>query len=238
MNILSIGNSFSQDAQRYVHEIAKADGVNINSYNLYIGGCTLSTHYRNMKRGTREYSLGVNGVDTGFKVSLKDALLTTNWDVITVQQASHESYDFDKYEPYLSNIVEFVRECVPKAKIVVHQTWAYEDGSKRLNDMGYEKRTDMFNDIKKAYECAAEKIGEDLIIPSGELMEKLTDAGIEKVHRDNFHATLGVGRYALGMLWYAKLTGNSVDANSFCDFDEEVSLKEIEIVKSCVKEIC
>ena len=47
MNILSIGNSFSQDAQRYLHRIAKADGCTLNTFNLYIGGCPLSLHYRN-----------------------------------------------------------------------------------------------------------------------------------------------------------------------------------------------
>ena len=41
MNILSIGNSFSQDAQRYLHDIAKADGVVLSAFNLYIGGCPL-----------------------------------------------------------------------------------------------------------------------------------------------------------------------------------------------------
>ncbi len=30
MDILSIGNSFSTDAQRYLHGIAKADGVEFN----------------------------------------------------------------------------------------------------------------------------------------------------------------------------------------------------------------
>lgn len=238
MNILSIGNSFSQDAQRYLHEIAKKDGICLNSYNLFIGGCSLSTHYRNMISENREYFLEVNGVRTGFKVSLKEGLLSTNWDVITIQQASHESFNFDNYEPYLTKIVEFVKCCCPKAKIAIHQTWAYEDGSNRLSSMGFEKRADMFSGILNAYERAADVIGADFVIPSGQLMEKLTNAGIEKVHRDTFHAKLGVGRYALGMLWYAKLTGNSIDANEFCDFDEAVSQEEIEIVKSCVKELC
>ena len=57
MNILSIGNSFSQDAQRYLHQIAKADGVNIQAFNLYIGGCPLSIHYRNMLSEQPAYTL-------------------------------------------------------------------------------------------------------------------------------------------------------------------------------------
>ena len=91
MNILSIGNSFSQDAQRYLHQIAKAGGVNLNAFNLYIGGCSLSSHYRNMLSEERAYTLEMNGQSTDFYVSLKEALLNRNWDVVTIQQVSHES---------------------------------------------------------------------------------------------------------------------------------------------------
>ena len=60
MNILAIGNSFSEDATRYLHNIARADGERINVVNLYIGGCTLDRHYRNMLSGARAYELQCN----------------------------------------------------------------------------------------------------------------------------------------------------------------------------------
>ena len=75
MKILSIGNSFSQDAQRYIHNIAKADGFDLKCFNLYIGGCSLHTHYVNMQTDQKAYTLEMNGESTGFKVSLKEALL-------------------------------------------------------------------------------------------------------------------------------------------------------------------
>ncbi len=34
MKILSIGNSFSQDAQRYLHALAKVEGVDLKTVNL------------------------------------------------------------------------------------------------------------------------------------------------------------------------------------------------------------
>ena len=64
MNVLSIGNSFSQDAQRYLNGIAKSAGVNLNCFNLYIGGCPLSRHFRNMHSGERAYTLEMNGTST------------------------------------------------------------------------------------------------------------------------------------------------------------------------------
>lgn len=48
MKILSIGNSFSQDAQRYLHRLAKHEGVQLKTVNLYIGGCSLQRHYENI----------------------------------------------------------------------------------------------------------------------------------------------------------------------------------------------
>ena len=238
MNILSIGNSFSQDAHRYLHRIAKADGVNLATFNLYIGGCSLYRHYKNMLTESEEYMLEMNGESTGFKVSLQQALLNREWDIVTIQQVSSQSTDYDKYQPYLSEIIDFVRTCVPKAKIVIQQTWAYEEGSVKLTEhMGYTSHKDMFNDLQAAYEKAAEEINADMVIPSGELFQKLISAGIEKIHRDTYHATYGLGRYALGLLWYKKLTGNDVTGNTFADFDEEVSAKDIEIAKRCVEEL-
>ena len=237
MNILSIGNSFSQDAQRYLHRIAKADGFDLKTFNLYIGGCPLSLHYRNMISEERAYRLEMNGESTGFKVSLNEALLNRDWDVITLQQASYEAPCYETFQPYLNKLVEHVRLCAPKAKIAIHQTWAYEQDSHRLNvELGYKNHTDMFKDMEVSYKKAVKEIGADIVIPSGKLFQNLIKSGIEKVYRDTFHASLGLGRYSLGLLWYSILSGNDVKNNTFCDFDEEISEKEIIIAKECVAE--
>ncbi len=238
MNVLSIGNSFSQDAQRYLYEIAKSEKETINSFNLYIGGCPLSRHYRNMLSDNKEYTLEMNGKSTGFNVSLKEALLNREWDIVTVQQVSNLSCDYNSYQPYLDKLCEYVRLCVPKAKLVFHETWAYEQGSQRLNvELGYKNYTDMYSDIKCAADKAAKAINADFVIPSGELFVKLLSSGIEKVHRDTFHASLGLGRFALGLLWYKVLSGNKVSDIEFSDFDEEISEEDIKIVKKIVENI-
>lgn len=238
MNILSIGNSFSHDAQRYLHRIAKADGIELNTFNLFIGGCSLSRHYRNMLSEQNAYELEMNGESTGFYVSLKEALLNRDWDIVTIQQVSHESPYYETYQPYLNSITDYVKSCVPKAKIAVHQTWAYEQDSYRLNtELGYSDHRDMFNDITDAYKKAATDIGTDLIIPSGELFQKLISSGIEKVHRDTFHADSGIGRYAQGLLWYAFLTGNDISNNTFTDTDKPITQNQSEIAKKCVNGI-
>lgn len=237
MKVLAIGNSFSNDATRYLHQIAREGEVPVAVANLYIGGCPLEKHFRNMMADNRAYTLEYNGMSTGFPVSIKEALLNRSWDVVTLQQASGQSPDPDSYYPYINVLADYVRQCVPKAKIVIHQTWAYEQDSAKLTGIGYTDHRAMFADLKKAYALAAEKIGADGIIPSGELFQYMLANGFEKVHRDTFHAGKGAGRYALGLLWYRMLTGQSVADNTFCDFDEPVSEEEVRIIKAYVESL-
>ena len=136
MNVLAIGNSFSEDATRYLHGIARADGETLNVVNLYIGGCTLEKHFRNMLSEAKAYELQYNGEKTGFYFSLKDALLNRRWDVITLQQGSPVSFNKESYSPYVNRLVEYVKASSPKAKIYIHETWAYENGSERLAKLG------------------------------------------------------------------------------------------------------
>ena len=239
MNILSIGNSFSQDAQRYLHGIARADGFPLTTFNLYIGGCSLATHHRNMLSEAPAYTLEMNGQSTGFKVSLKEALLNRNWDAITLQQVSHCSTCYETYLPYLTNLVAYLRQYCPKAKLLIHQTWAYEKDSKRLiEDMKLATPEEMFALLKNAYDQAAAEICADGLIPAGALFQKLAEKGIQKIHRDTFHASKGLGRYALGLLWYRVLSKNTAASISFTDFDEEIPCEQIPVIQQCVDEVC
>lgn len=237
MQVLAIGNSFSQDATAYLKKISECGNGNITVVNLYIGGCSLSRHYRNMLSGEKAYSLEFNGQSTGFFVSMEEALLSRDWDVITIQQASPSSPKYETYQPYLDTLADYIRECCPKAKLMMHETWAYEEGSDRLvNGMKYEKRVDMYNALHAAYAQAAEDINAYGIIPSGTLMQKLIENGITRLHRDTFHASFDIGRYALALLWFRVLTGKSVLDNGFKCPVGDISDEEYLKIKKCVEE--
>lgn len=238
MNVLSIGNSFSQDSHRYLHGVARSAGVELNTFNLYIPACPISAHFRNLLSEERAYTLEVNGSNTDFKVSLKEALLNRDWDVVTIQQASKPSPYYDTYFPYLGRLVEQVRLLVPKAKFFIHQTWAYEQDSKMLNEvLHYSEHKDMANDVINAYKQAAADVSPDGIIPAGEVMEALLDNGISPVYRDTYHASLGLGRYALALTWYRFLTGRDISNVSFNDFDEAVPAEQIPMIKKYISEV-
>ena len=233
MKILAIGNSFSQDATRYLHQIARAAGDTLEVFNLYIPGCPLERHYRNMLGDKREYLLEVNGQKTGFSVSMKEALLTQQWDVITLQQLSHQAPRFETYQPYLSEVAAYVRKLQPKAKLLIHETWAYEADTPRLRDKGgYETPEAMMADLKTAYYAAAKSIQADGVIPAGEVLLDALHRGIASVHRDTSHASYGVGRYALGLIWYRCLFDRPVTGNPFCDWDVPVAEEERDLAQA------
>lgn len=232
MKILSIGNSFSQDAHRYLHKIAKADKFDLKCVNLYIGGCSLATHYKNMNNDAKAYAFGFNGENTGIFVTMKEAIQSDDWDYITFQQASHYSPFYETYYPYLQELSKHAKYHAPKTKQLLHQTWSYEQGSERLINLGFSNQHDMFIRLKEAYEKAMEDTDISGIIPAGQCMQNLLANGIDKVHRDTFHADLGVSRYAIALTWYGFLTGNSIKDNRFNEFDKEVSEKEVEIAYS------
>ena len=226
MQILSIGNSFSQDAQTYLYRMAK----NMFSVNLFIGGCSLETHFRNMMGDKNAYSLEICNLRTGFSMSIKEALLSRAWDVITIQQASPQSYKYDNYFPYVEELAAYVRKMCPRAKLYIHETWGYETGSEKIEKHGFRTMEEMSEKVFETYARVAEKIGVDGIIPSGHGLLALHKAQDKPVHRDGSHADLGIGRYMLGCIWYETLMGKPAPEN-FSDFDVEVTPEEAALVR-------
>ena len=86
--ILLISNSFGEDAARYFYGIARAAKESVKVVVLYIGGCSLYRHYRNMLSEEKVYDYIIDGIRSGLSVSLKEALLSDEWDYVTLQQCS------------------------------------------------------------------------------------------------------------------------------------------------------
>lgn len=239
MKILSIGNSFSQDAQRYLHRLAKHDGVELETTNLFIGGCSLQRHYNNMLDDNADYDLEVNGERTGTKISIKQALVSDTWDFITLQQASHFSVYIETYSPYIETLAEHIRSCCPNSKLLMHQTWAYEDNSEKLKALSeFASAKEMLSAICDSYSKAAQNINADGIIPCGQAMLRAVENGI-KIHRDTFHASFGADRYhfLLALCWYKALTKNDISHNTFSELDEPITDVERKIIIEAVNSV-
>jgi hypothetical protein len=235
MNVLAIGNSFSQDATRYLHQIAACGGAELTVVNLYIGGCSLERHWQNARQDLAEYAVEINGEATGRLVSLKEMLRQDTWDIVTLQQVSQLSVDYRTYQPYLTDLSAMVRQLAPSARQMIHQTWAYEQGSDRLMiELGYQDQSDMHRDLCLAYAQAARDLGGLTIIPSGASFQAAIRQGLTPLHRDTFHASLGLGRCLLGLTWYTALTGSEPGDLSALVFDEPIAPDLLSRLKTCV----
>lgn len=238
MKLLSIGNSFSNNAHRYLHRLAKQEGVYIKTANLVIGGCNLRTHYLNMLDDASAYLYEFNGELTGLKVSIRQALESDEWDVITLQQASMKSPFIESYTPYIEQLCAYVKRYCPHAKIMLHQTWAYEHESPTLKTRFPEMTADeMLLKVKEAYLQAAELINADGIIPCGEAMMAAAKAGEYKLHSDGAHASAGIGKYVLALTWFKTLTGKDITNNAFSEFDVTVTEEERRIAINAVNAV-
>ena len=240
MKILSIGNSFSADATRYLSRAAKKCGQNITTVNLYIGGCSLYTHYINALENIDDYMLFFNGEDTGFYVSIKEALISHDYDVVTIQQASHFSFKPDTYEPYTAFLCDYIKKYCPKAKIFIHQTWGYRNESQRLANFGFENHAKMYDLVEACYDIMYNNTNACGLLPSGKAMSLLDSYGFSgaQTHRDDIHVSLGLGRYTLALTWLEYLTGVSVKDCDFSDFDVDMSDIEINTAKKAAHEAC
>ena len=184
------------------------------------------------------YDFEFNGEATGIKVSIRQALISDNWDVVTLQQASGLSGRQETYSPYIEELAAYVRRYCPRAKILIHQTWAYEDGSEKLHCLSsFATAKEMLTAACDAYDLAAQKISADGIIPCGRAMMAAIELGIGRVHRDTYHASLGVGRYLLALCWYKTLTGRDISCNAFDELDEPITALERELAIRAVNAV-
>ena len=238
MKILSIGNSFSQDAHRWLYKLAKLNGIELETANLYIGGCSLETHFKNLEENNAFYSFELNGNPGTSFISIDEALKSDDWDVVTLQQVSLLSGMFETYEPYLSVLASAVRKIKPNAKLYFHQTWAYETDSTHRGFENYNNdQAEMYRRVKQTAFKAAAPVNAS-IIPTGDVIQALRETVPEfnyskgglSLCRDGFHLTFDYGRFAAAATWLKTLSGNKVNADSFEDFNPDLLKKITDLV--------
>ena len=258
MKILSIGNSFSEDATAYLHKISEAGNSPIDVYNLYIGGCSLHMHACNIKSGEKKYRLEYNGIYTDRTVSVNEMLKADSWDIVTVQQASYDSGIPASYGENGKYVVDYIRNTVPDSKIYFHETWSYEEGSDHpaFGKYGYSS-SEMYSAIKSASEKFCSENGNIPIIPCGEVINKLRGknefdvlSGGESLCRDGYHMSLFYGRYTLAAVWFEIFSGEDIRNVSFFPDKSDIvngfeipdgftaDNKKINLIKNTVHDVC
>ena len=241
IRILAVGNSFSDDAFHYLHDLAAADGVDITAVNLYIGGCNLKTHYQNLCSDEKAYARMENGVFTGRYVSIRETLEEGSWDYIMTQQASHDSGILDTYFPYLQYLVNCFRRLCPEAAVLLHETWAYERDSDHSAFPRYNRsQEEMYRKLRSCYRTGAKRCLLPLI-PSGDVIQEARkrspfryELGERSLCRDGYHMDLVYGRYLVAAVVYFFLTKNDLGKNTFLPPEGEQAI--VDVLKDWVME--
>lgn len=245
VKILAIGNSFSEDATHFLHQIGEAAGVENKVVNLYIGGCSLEMHWKNIENDVKQYQYQINGIKTDRYVSISDVLSEEKWDYIVTHQASHDSGWLDTYEPFLGLILNYLKEKSPHSEIFLNQTWAYEIDSTHDRFIRYNRsQSEMYSRLSSAYKIMAEKYSLPLI-SCGELVQQLRATKYFErgntnrcICRDGFHMNFLYGRYALACLWAKSLFNISVIHNSFVPHIEDMPFEDTDIeIINVIREI-
>ncbi len=224
LKILTIGNSFSDDAMEWVYDIAQSAGVKVYLGNLFYGGCSLFEHYNFAQnaKANYEYRVNENGEWITEEQTVMDtALKAQDWDYISFQQASGDSGKGESYndQKQLDNLLKFVRERVgDKPKFVWHMTWAYQTGSDHDAFRKYFKNQQtMYEGIVSAVQSEITTREEfSVIIPSGTAIQNARTSFVgDTLTRDGYHLSYKLGRYIAGLTLFGSLSGVGLDTVIF-----------------------
>ena len=233
MKILTIGNSFAVNSCHYLPEICAEGKIPLTLGRANIGG-----HWSNAENDVRQYGNVYDGDKT-----LREMLEAEDWDYVTMQQASHDSWRIGTYHPYFENLRDYVHKFAPTADIVIHETWAYRTDNERLRNEFMISQSQMFGLLKENYlEIAGMAENRDgksaMILPVGEafrIMQELTGDKTGELTRNPdgpSHAN-ALGEFIGGLIWYALLGGGDYQSIKFVP--EGVDAKYIPLAKEAVK---
>ena len=218
LKLLCIGNSFSVDAMEWIGEIAADLGyTEVVFGNLYIGGCYIDKHITQFEDNLTNYTyyLEVGTSSEGLKKTTSagyigaDAILSENWDFISLQQGSARSFTIDEYKN-LPVLIDHVTSLCPSATLVWHQTWAYEENY--ANETKNITQAQMYEGILNCVQNAVMTQEEiELLIPSGTAIQNARTSYLgDTMNRDGYHLDKGIGRYIAALTFFAALTGADI----------------------------
>lgn len=222
LKVLTIGNSFAQDASWYSSEVAKANGKKLTFGYLYYPSCTLDKHYTAATENRAVFRFTVvnpdskrtqiKNVSSDFNVSdpqncatIEEALKYYDWDVVVFQQESSNARNYDTFAN-LGNLITYVKGYLPSARLMFHEVWRWGEWT-----------DDQFALIKANAERACKEYQLE-VIPTGLAFEYArTSMGSETAINDNdghYQHASEYGKFVAGCCYASALFGIRIDKNT------------------------
>jgi hypothetical protein len=169
LRLFVVGNSFSNNATRFLPELAKAGGHEIVLARASTGGCSLERHWNALAADLADPEDPKGKIYSG--KSLRQNLGTDAWDIITIQQYSLHFSDVSTYRPFAQKLHAQLQALQPTAEIVLHQTWAYRVDAAKFGQIGPGRNAadnrEMWEKSRAAYWEVARELGVR-VIPTGD----------------------------------------------------------------------
>ena len=239
--ILVIGNSFSNDALTYFYDIIENNQIKPGFIlgHLDIGGSSLEVHDTNARTNNDVYNYQKRteaGLDTKPMHTMAQVLEDESWDIVTIQQVSGKSGVANTYQPYLDNLINFIKTNSKNkhVRIAFHMTWAYEASSTHPDFVNYNNDQAMMYDsiMYVAQQIIGNHDDVDFIIPSGTAIQNLRHSVIEdNLTRDGYHLNQ-IGQYAAGLTWVKYFFGTDLSTLNLTD--AAVTVDEFGAIKEAV----
>jgi len=206
IRVLSISNSFGVDGTTFLHQISTSFDTQIEVGTLFIGGCEISRHKRNIQNNAADYEYYLNGTLKKVGATILEVLKPKDseespWDYIVFQQASGFSGIESSFHPDLENLISEIRKYNKHAIMALHETWSYAKDFDNTAYIPYQySQTQMGQMIAITYSHVARDLNISLLIPSLKVIEKARSIYGDTMNRDGYHLT-EEARYLVACCW-------------------------------------
>ena len=211
MKIVSIGNSFSVNMQRFAHQVAAAAGQELTVVNAYHGGCTMLMHARFYREEAPAYRHDKNGEILRKDVTLQSILSSDEFDFVTLQPGTkgwREEGRVPDNEPYIYELIGAAKRFQPRAEIVYNHYWADADDCARpVFTEFFGASRDKMRAWWQAYADRAAAIPEiGYINPCGRAVDNAYPLFGGRLYKDGYHLS-PAGEYLQALVWTEFFTG-------------------------------
>ena len=239
MNILLIGHSFCYYFTDELYGMLTAAGIKARVCNLYDSGCLLETHHKRWKEETANYpefvTIDENGRQSVTDVSLRQALATQNWDMISLQPGIDfynrlSTQMLQDTEVARKELIGFLKQQFPQSSFYWHQFWAFQAGFQR-DDYVVNNDIDQKNYYSEVLHFAKQTCEQyDLRrVNTGYAWQLVRNGGYDDLcnrlsGNDRYHdGDIGGGQYLNACVWFEYLTGQSCLDNTYRPTEYELS---------------
>ncbi len=254
LKILTIGNSYSCDSNRFLYDMLKEAfieaGITPVSYDSSIwrpeselnlvtdvywrNGATIDNHYDaaiNKNYANFRYRTDVRGdlsynADDSFlsTITLDYALANHDWDYIILQQ--YRAATGDNYYEKTEAVIDYIKEKCPNAKILLNMPWT-------SNITCTDDATAQFGSLSAMFENSVDVAKETLdkglvsdVVPAGTaIRNNLGFMDYDDLYRDAVHLNAN-GRTIAALTWFSYFTGLSPEIVSLPTSDNKTDYSD------------